>query len=336
MLDPNYFQQSFAHISPPLQTDCMVYLKTNETGADRTIEKIKSLEIIGNAIMGVSGLFTLDLVAARKNSLVGRIDYLIMCDISKKVESFWNDFNDVMLASINKEHFLKNFTSLLSEKLFYLEGYRQDDIPWSVNYILNGSEWFKDNDSFNFVHQIFLTRRFAFIPLDLSDSNSCHLVAKALKTNNIFIDVFYASNVFEVLPLDKLGGYQEGIKHICHARTQFIDTHERAFKLTDLTSGRFKSLLAATCYPSILQLESLSYPTQQVIAYGEKPYPLEILDVKNQLQEKEQEFLLYVYGLQKGYYSVAIADSISDILEENNYTGDQILTAQYHLFCHNI
>ena len=86
-----------------------VFFTTNEHGANTTLLKMTTNRLRGNTLIGVSGLFNLDLLAAcleQESKLPdGKLRHLIILDVNESVIQFWKRILEDLTACVTRSEF---------------------------------------------------------------------------------------------------------------------------------------------------------------------------------------------------------------------------------------
>lgn len=169
---------------------------TNETNCEKTLSFLRESPPCGNTAICVGGLFALDAASMRN------IDYLLIVDTSSSVKSFWEQMKPLIKQSCSREdlkkkmveeiRFEKNSIIDFNEKTLIQEIENQGEISF-----------FSSEERYNKIRDIFQKDHFAFIPLDLCNSDiSCfNSIGSQLKLANCKIDMIYTSNIEAIVPI---------------------------------------------------------------------------------------------------------------------------------------
>lgn len=221
-----------------------VFLVTNELANEETIDILARQKIAGNAIMGVSGFFTLNLASVRGTRAEGNetIEYLILFDRSLRVEHFWAHMKPIIQNSNTRIQLLTSMARLLTENQNdYYDGYFTNDpiAPQTIRLsqyrsldkeIANGNSWLSDDIKFARIKKIFDQNHFLFLRLDLSDPKSFKCLKNELTQRNINLDTIYISNILEYMKTtDSVRKCAESVMEVIHPQTLIIDTIERTY-----------------------------------------------------------------------------------------------------------
>lgn len=306
----------------PMVDPGTLYVYTNELGSDKTLSKLIKIPLRGNAIIGVSGLFTLNVVCARQKASIKHpsereIDYLIMVDEAKIVQQFWNDIKEVFVLAKGREDFLENFKKcLLIDKRNYLS--EDSHYGWfeqNVSSLSRSFEWLY-SENFKKIHRIFKKNRFLFLPLDLKDKKNCAKLGRILQEQSIEVDTIYTSNIKDFLRPNEFEFFGDSITSLIKPGTIVVDTLERPYKITK----RFDFF----CIHQFFLLNKSGgfvspKPIQQVQNFSSSRELLPILKLADEFKVSEKSFnyLFYEYGLTKSYYN--------EEESENIYTKSQFM-----------
>ena len=177
-----------------------VFLATNETMQEKTLQILGKKELNGNAMLGVSGFFLLNAAAVRPGD---GIDTLILVDNSKRVADFWAEMKSIIEKATNRKEVVQKAKELLTRNATeYFSG--ESDVPndslkeqlflfdLEMNQRLS---WLSSNEKFERIQKIFKSSGFAFKSLDLSDTAAVETLVSTLSDAGVKLDSVYISNV---------------------------------------------------------------------------------------------------------------------------------------------
>ncbi len=176
-----------------------VYVTTNEMNIEKILSKIQSIESFGNTLLGVSGLFNLDVASVRQN-----IQTIIIFDRSKKVQDFWTNLENIIINYEYQEAIKKVYELISCNADIYFKPskYIGDTQSVANYYIRQLSDSIRQQISFmskesryDKIKQIFLNNQFQFLRLDLNNSDSFIKLYQFFERNNLSVDILYSSNV---------------------------------------------------------------------------------------------------------------------------------------------
>lgn len=232
--DPPVFKDAFNGISECPPANWAIYLTTTENNQEKTLSTMKRQPLVGDTFIGVSGLFSLNLVAARGEDQHASLDYMIMIDKSERVQRFWQSIEQIIIKNSLRENALKDIKSLLSQNSmdFFLT-----PLPCGCefrkfeNEISRGESWLSTQESYEKIKRIFDSGHFIFKRLDLFDDKNIRDLSQTIKKLGLVIDTAYISNVREYAEeRGQLSGFQAAMKELRQSmtnKTLVIDTRPR-------------------------------------------------------------------------------------------------------------
>lgn len=199
------FKSAFhSFVQPTPQNSIIsINLGTNEFDSEVTLKKLAKTALSGSAMLGVSTLFNLDVVAARGEEVNEQIKYLVVVDISLQVKLFWENLEKIIRKSSDNKEALQFIISDLKENLneYYPEKTKKEVFPQDFvvlrNTVISGRSWLSNADRFKRVKDIFDNNRFVFIHGDFCDLKVTGGIAEAMQVLSLKFDTFYFSNVRE-------------------------------------------------------------------------------------------------------------------------------------------
>ncbi len=188
-----------------------VFLITNETGRDATLETMKRENVVGTAMMGVSGFFILNMASVRGTlSKSGReIEQIIIFDRSLRTEHFWTQMKTILSQSSIRKEVIGKVKQLLidnTDRYYGNESGKYDPPAVTQRYIKgldreidDGESWLSDDIKFARIKRIFDRGNFEFLRLDITDPSGFDLLRKQLAQRDITADTLYISNTMEYM-----------------------------------------------------------------------------------------------------------------------------------------
>ena len=85
-----------------------VFYDTNEYGVQQTLESILDKPVRGNTLLGVSGLYNLDLLAQRltQHESKENLQHLVILDVNPHVIDFWNKTLQILAKNDDRNAFV--------------------------------------------------------------------------------------------------------------------------------------------------------------------------------------------------------------------------------------
>lgn len=194
--------------------DGIFFFTTNEKGSGETIRLLAHLPPRGNTMIGVSGTFSLDLLAARMSAPSGihSIRNFIVVDKSPLVKLFWESLSLIMTGNLEESpphrlDVLVKINALIRrhQKAFFaathskLPPYTAAAIEWDKfkGKIKDETSFASSDEKFKLVQSIFREGHFKFLQMDMADSDSFVALGEALKAHDLHPDTIYVSNIEE-------------------------------------------------------------------------------------------------------------------------------------------
>ena len=220
-----------------------LYFATNEDNSERTITTLQGMPLRGNIVLAVSGIFALNILAARIEAARahgGEISGLVIVDRSPIVQTFWTDISKIIagdpenrkptraevivkigeLISTKKDYFFD--TSLLSPiQTHRLLTYHRTRFREEIQ---SGRSFASTDEQFKSVQKIFRNNHFKFLRLDLTDRASFEALGYVLRVNHLEVDTAYFSNVLQFTDSEAVTNFHASTEAIMSPNTIIVDT----------------------------------------------------------------------------------------------------------------
>ena len=199
----------FKNLSDPCLTNTDPYIISNERNQDIILYELSNLPCPSNGVhIGWSIEFNYKIIALRKPQIA------IICDRSKKVFDFFQDFQKAFLES---------------EYLIFSESY--PDFSWITE------------DDFNYLKGMYQDQKIHHISLDLMDNEDrFDKLAEWIECNKYVIDTIYVSNALDWIrrTTNLYSQYFNNLNKLMNDKTAFIHcSYHRSMKLR-LILGKLK------------------------------------------------------------------------------------------------
>jgi len=166
------------------QLQC-VYVCTNEKKQRETLDAVKNYpEKKGNAIVGTSGFFVLNLA-----STISEVSHVVLFDLSDRVAQFWHGIKEILQdPELSLAKAKERIPAFLQARGYGHIGALNEEIK-------NQLSWLSSEDRFEKIHQIFLKNRFSFAKIDMGQPEE---VAALFRKNEEIVPLaVYISNIAE-------------------------------------------------------------------------------------------------------------------------------------------
>lgn len=187
-----------------------LFLASNEVGEGKLLSDLKTKKTAGSVMIGTSALFSLDIFAARSQGREDKLKYLVIIDVSKHVQKFWNNVIPIIKNGKNREQVqMAILQEVLKNQDYYFPNmnaeteFGQQTILFMATIEANTS-WLSDDTRFNSIQKLFRENRFAFVLGDYTNVKFTIKVAKFLSGMNLAIDTLYLSNIREYAEAHKV------------------------------------------------------------------------------------------------------------------------------------
>ncbi len=213
-----------------------VFLTTNEKGYAKVLQQLEHIKIKGNTIIGVSGLYTLNIAAKRlMMDYNNKIRNIIIIDRSDKTKFFWENISSIIKESPNKdiamERILDNFW--VNKRIYYTDDDQQSEkqaSSWIISVLYEIQEdtsFLSTEESFNAIKKIFDQDGFQFLRLDFSEEETFQKFAQTYKQSKLETDTIYLSNVLEYLNFSEQDKALASLVNLVSYRSLIVDTKPR-------------------------------------------------------------------------------------------------------------
>jgi len=220
-----------------------LYFATNEDNSERTIATLQGMPLRGNIVLAVSGIFALNILAARIQAARahgGEISGLVIVDRSPVVETFWTDISKIIAGDPGKrkptrtEVILKIGELISTKKDYFFDTSALR--PIQSNRLLiyhrmrfreeiqSGRSFASTDERFKSVQKIFRNNLFKFLRLDLRDRASFEALGSVLRVNQLQVDTAYFSNVLQFTNTEAVTHFHASTESIMSPNTLIIDT----------------------------------------------------------------------------------------------------------------
>lgn len=260
--------------------DHSVRIATNEQEQDKTLDFLAREPIRGNAVIGVSGFFLLNVVGLRATNSTGEpgsIDTIILIDRSLRVAHFWNQMQPIITGSSNRLEVIGKVRELIRRhsENYFGGGKEPHFVHCCIEERLFSREletqlsWLSSEAQFRRVQRIFNNQGFVFKLLDFCDLEAFTKLGQIFKERQISIDTAYISNCVEFLipEPEQLYYYRCALEQIIEAETHVIHTsrslfHTHAFGQTYrlcqiVTQKKNETIAKLLCFSPIVKDERL-------------------------------------------------------------------------------
>jgi hypothetical protein len=188
------FCEAFTTLTVPTYQGHGIWISSNETSQEKTMEFLKAQPICGNVFIGTSCLFTLNAFLARPPE----VTHLLIVDINSSVKMFWSTIQKIAKKTATKEEALVSFTQ-----------YKPLNWPAHISTSTNPGGWLSSDDLFARVKSLFDNGKFAFAHTNLDSPDSLTQIHKTLADKKLRVDTIYQSNIAEFC-IDETTGMQRG------------------------------------------------------------------------------------------------------------------------------
>lgn len=306
---------------------------TNELEHEAVVTALKTIACVGNLVIGTSGFCTLNLAAVRKD-----VKYILICDLSLKVEFFWKSMARLIRESSNRLDCRQKIQEhLLDENERYFQESSLLESQWHCKQLDDPSSWLFDNERYEKIKEIFLQNAFAFCLLDFTDTESCKRLAQIHQANGLVPDLLYTSNIRNFIPVKQLFRYELSLENLAGSDTVFVDTEEQPFKIGSRLSLIYAEFSLQT-YINYQKTYGLrGHPSTQRVQLREKRSIKELYPIMNVKREPMQTFFLR-YGIEQCYYTEselkkadALIDNrlqLAEINQDSPQKGNKALIAK--------
>lgn len=223
--------------SPAGNDDYAVHICTNEMDQTSTLMQLRTAPVCGNTILGVSGMFLLNVTAIR-GCADRPIENVVVLDRSQRVEHFWKEMQPIVAQSQTRHEVIAKIKALMQrEGERYLSGGK---LPWNrlveiENDLLFweiacGDSWLASDESFAKIQALFQRNCFIFKRLDLADREAIHSLCEIFRERKITLDTLYISNVLELLSAEEICPYVENLEELTAPETYVIHTSRTVFE----------------------------------------------------------------------------------------------------------
>lgn len=214
-----------------------VHISTNEMDQANTLMQLRTAPVSGNTLLGVSGMFLLNVVALRGSS-DRPIENVVVLDRSQRVEHFWKEMQPIVAESPTRREVIDKLKALMQrEGQRYLSGGK---LPWNKLVdiekdllfweIACGDSWLASDESFAKIQALFQRNCFIFKRLDLADREAIHSLCEIFRERKITLDTIYISNVLELLSAEEIRPYVENLEELTAQETYVIHTSRAVFE----------------------------------------------------------------------------------------------------------
>ena len=210
-----------------------LFLTTNESNQNETLDKLRRICMNGNTAIGVSGCFILNAVAIRGYGAsplsAKKIEQIVIVDRDVCVEQFWDFMRNLLQKpnlsreaakqAIEKEIISNSGKYWPNNSSIIATGYKEIldcEIECGISFL-------SDETKFQVIHKIAMNGNLIFKRLDMFDPASLTAVAEALKKEGHAVDMVYVSNVSEYAsnPVQK-SGFLKSVEQIVDVATLVI------------------------------------------------------------------------------------------------------------------
>lgn len=250
----NIFHSVPRHKPSSLTIGNSFFCTTNERNPQATLLSLKTIPKEGNTVIGVSGLFSLDLLSARLSAprvSNQTIRNFIVIDKSRVVKTFWKSLSRIIIGKPGKEapsrlEVIEKIEELMKTQKNYLfqadhRGASQAaKLEWEkfTQSIREGTSFASSDEKFKQIQRIFKKGHFQFLHMDMGNSESFKALGKVLKKHQLSPDTIYTSNIEDWLERsDRLEKFHESIRAIKEIKTLLVDSYRNDQKESSLPYG---------------------------------------------------------------------------------------------------
>ena len=192
----------------PIPRDCL-YPVSTESGHDVVIGQLKNLPVLGDAVLGVSGLATLNLSAIREG-----ISDVYVFDIANSVSHFWTQILPILAeceeadqAAQKIEEVLLSFESIYFKEAKLVSPFNMLPIDEKAHKaaelaigrlraeIGSYTSFLSDPIRYSRIHTLAKEGRIHFYQGDLADPRNKDRILNYFRTKGIVFDTIYLSNI---------------------------------------------------------------------------------------------------------------------------------------------
>lgn len=168
------------------------------TGELPCTSELRSLPMVGNTWIGVSGLFNLDAILHRnqlaQETGANPIQHIIIVDKASSVIKFWHDFQNIVKSAQTAES--------CTEVLFTYLRKKRREYQLKSDYILqlraqinDKNHFLSDETTLQAVKTILASQHTLFFQGDLTSWEDVHTIRSYLLQRQLTVDTFYISNI---------------------------------------------------------------------------------------------------------------------------------------------
>lgn len=228
----------------PLSQDCL-YPTTTEKGHGIVVQQLQQLPEIGNAILGVSGLVSLNIAAVRE----GITDVYIF-DLADSVAHFWEKLVPILaeckdpkdavqkigeeLENSSSEYFRQSMFRSLGED--YDEEERTQRIARSAisrldDEVAKKTSFLSDPVRYTRIHELAKEGRIHFAKGDLTDKRNVTRIVSYFKQEGVTLDTIYLSNIQHTIrdlrQLEGILSWPSALRDLGTVLPYFVQVDER-------------------------------------------------------------------------------------------------------------
>lgn len=190
-----------------------VYLTTSEENQEATLETLSQEPLVGNTILATSGFFALNAIAARGKQHQQNLDYIVMIDYAKSVQTLWEQTSVIIKQNAQYDQAKQAIEKLVTDKTneFWSactcdnqdcknkNSQRLASISIrNLNHeIQSGISWLSSQPAYEKVKHIFDANHFVFKRIDLFDAHSVRMLSQTINQLGLTVDTIYLSNIRE-------------------------------------------------------------------------------------------------------------------------------------------
>lgn len=228
----------------PTNKDNFFFFRTNENNYQETLSLLNKIPKQGNTVIGVSGLFSLDLLAARMSApkpSKKKINTFIVIDKSPIVKRFWKSISRIITGNLEKEppsrlEVIEKIKHLIrSQKIDFFEEISKRGLsPTEAaasrlkgfdTDIANETSFASSDQTFKRIQIIFRNGRFQFLQVNMCTPESLSQLGKVLKAHHLSVDTLYVSNIRDwAVTAKREIEYDESIRVIRGEKTIVVDS----------------------------------------------------------------------------------------------------------------
>jgi hypothetical protein len=176
-----------------------LWMYTNETNIEKTIQVLKKEKKTSNTYIGLSGLLNI------KFAYLRNLENIIIFDGSTRVKRLWQIMVDECEKDIDLETIRTNIIFRINNEII--------DLRYSIHPEINILDL--SDEELKYFKKVVKEKKFCFLQLNLNQTNSFNQLSSMMKELGLTADTIYFSNAIELEYCPKSDDWINALTNLC-------------------------------------------------------------------------------------------------------------------------